>query len=220
MFLAISAAACVGGGAVDDARDANRAAARKLVVQAPVTVLVGGKAVASADTPERALEQLDAAAEDAPHRLFVMPANPGGRLLPLVFLPDGGAVAGSELLQALGVRRVARTGRPIRLVRGRRELPLADSGARLTLELRPLDGGEWRSVDVAWVHEFPGALLLPADELAELDGARSELAGHDEVQVALGRPFRTRRSLIRVRIPTLDVEGVVIAATESAPVRR
>lgn len=219
-LVGLGIAGCGSTSAVEAARTANRAAARKLVAEAAVTLVVGGKPAAEGDTAEAALEALDPADGDAPHRLFVIPADPGGRLLPLVFLPEGGSVAGAELIAALGVRRVARTGRPTRLLHGRRELAIADSGGKLTLELRPLDGGEWRRVDVPWLHDFPGALLLPQEDLADLDGARSEVAGHDEVQVALGRPFRTRRSLIRVRIPALGAEGVVIASTESAPTKR
>lgn len=209
--------ACAGAAEQRDAaRRQNLAAASRLVVESPVTVVSGGEVVAEAESVEEALSSLE---DSGAHRLWVVPAHSAGRLLPLVYLPAGGAVAGRELLESLGIRRTERTGRPTRLRLGGKSIELDVERPHLDLELRPLEGGEPRHIRVPLQHDFPAALLLPTETFDELDADRSELSGIDEVQVALGRPFRARRALLRVRLPALGAEGIVPVVSETLPAR-
>jgi len=184
-------------------------------------VVQGGDLVAAAFLPDDAVRAAERRGDDPPHRFVFRAEDRGDRLYRMAFLPEGGRVAGKRVFEAMGLRVQLLPGSGVLL--GRPGRPWAFGAApdgRLAIEVQSLDRGTTETIDIAVDPEFDGGLLLDRETAERLGLGRQEIPGRAEVQVALGRPFDARRSLVLVSVPQASASGVVEALVEAPPAPR
>ncbi len=218
MALAGSLSACtISAADVARARNVDALALEDLLArgelpEAPVLVVTNG-AASGADDLRAAW---DVAAE-APHRFVYHPGEAGDRTVRMAYLPAGGAVAGQAFAAVLGIT-IERHGGTVEVIGTSRAT--TDSEARLPVTLSAPGGGKSLTLDVVFEPGFDGSLLLPVSAASALGLARHEIPGEVDVQVALGRPFRGRRTRVEASVPAVGARSlveVVVPAPRSRP---
>ncbi len=141
-----------------------------------------GVVAATGATAAEAAERAADVDPDAAHRYVYRPdaadwTGPlGGAAVYIAYVPEGGTVAGDALQPLFGAA--------------------TDSAE---LHLTALDGRARVVVSAALDRRFEGTLLVSVATAERLRLERFELPGHVDVEVPLGRPFRARRAMVRVR---------------------
>ena len=182
-------------------------------------VVQDGAIAAAGVTPEDAVRAVPEDRAAAAHRFVFRPQDRGPREYRMVYLAEGGVVAGRRFLADLGLETVG-LGRDTSLRRAgaNRTAPLAD-GRRFAFEIAAPGASAGRTLTAVLDPDFDGPLVVPRSVARELGLDRFEVPGIADVQVALARPFRAHRSNARVRIAALDAGGLVEVLFETAPLK-
>lgn len=215
--LALLLTACVSGEA---SIEAERSVHRQLLAEpetAPFetgptdwVVVADGAIQGRGATLDDALR--DAGEDESRHRFVFQEPDLAPLSVNLAFLPEGGRAAGRGLVAALGLTLTqGATGTVTLEHSGKRVRLTVDNARQLRVRVATPDGSQHQDLDIPFDPDFGGHLLLDGGLARTLQLERFERPGEGTVHVALGRPFNTRRSTVRISIPALGVEGLVEA---------
>jgi hypothetical protein len=223
-------AACSSTPKGDPAGDARRADEDAVAVRATDldgpgyagrwVIVQDGDVAAAGATLADALHAVPPGRAAPAHRFVFRPQDRGPREYRMVYLAEGGIVAGRKFLADLGLETVGAGAETSLRRRGGTRTALLEDGRRLTLEVAAPDGSARRTVTAVCDPDFDGTLVLPRAVATELGLECFEVPGTADVQVALARPFLAHRALADVRLPALDAGGPAEVLFETAPLRK